>query len=77
MSRTCWRDYISYLVWECPGIPQEDLESVARERDVWNTLVSRLPSRSRIEDGWWDGMSTPSPTTDMKPSCTGDFSLRV
>ena len=28
--RTRWRDYISLLAWERLGIPQEELESVAR-----------------------------------------------
>jgi len=33
--RTPWRDYISLLAWECLGIPQEELEGVIGERDVW------------------------------------------
>lgn len=28
------RDYKSHLSWECFGIPQEELENVAWERDV-------------------------------------------
>ncbi len=43
--RTCWRDYISHLAWECLGIPPEELESVAGERDVWTTLLSLLLPR--------------------------------
>ena len=26
--------------------PQEDLESVAGERDIWNTLISLLPPQT-------------------------------
>ena len=36
-TRTRWRDYISHLVWEHLGIPQEELESVAG-------LMSGFPS---------------------------------
>ena len=36
------RDYISQLVWERLRIPQEGLESIAGERDDWNTLLSLL-----------------------------------
>ncbi len=41
--RSRWTDYISHLSWERVGIPPEDLESVAGERDVWTTLLSLLP----------------------------------
>lgn len=41
-TRTFCKDYISHLAWEHLGIPQGELESVAKERDVWNTLL-RLP----------------------------------
>ncbi len=41
--RTCWRDYISHLAWKCFGIPPQDQENIAGERDVWNTLFSLLP----------------------------------
>ena len=37
--RTRWRDYISHLAWEHLGVPQEELESVAGERDVWDSLL--------------------------------------
>ena len=40
--RTCRRDYTSHLAKENLGIPREELESVARVRDVWNTLKSLL-----------------------------------
>ena len=32
--RTRWRDDISLLAWECLGIPQEELESVAGEKEA-------------------------------------------
>ena len=48
--RTRWRDYISRLAWEHLGVPQEELENVAGERDVWNTLLGLAE-----ENGWMDG----------------------
>ncbi len=39
------RDYISQLVWKHLGIPQDELEEVAREKDVWVSLLSLLPLR--------------------------------
>lgn len=33
---TCWRDYVSLLAWECL---LEDLDEVAREREVWAFLL--------------------------------------
>jgi len=44
--RTHWRDYISRLAWERLGIPQEELESVAGEKEAWGALLSQLPPRS-------------------------------
>ncbi|TWW67376.1 hypothetical protein D4764_02G0004170 [Takifugu flavidus] len=41
--RTRWRDYVSQLVWECLGIPPDDLEEVAGEREVWASLLRLLP----------------------------------
>lgn len=38
--RRHWSDYISHLVWEHLGIPYEELEDVAGERDIWATLGS-------------------------------------
>jgi len=38
-TRTLWRDYISHLAWERLGIPQEELRSVAGERDVLLDLL--------------------------------------
>jgi len=43
--RTRWRDYISCLAWERLGIPQEELESVAGEKEAWGALLNRLPPR--------------------------------
>jgi len=39
--RTRWRDYISQLAWERLGIPQNELENVAGEREVWVPGLSR------------------------------------
>lgn len=47
--RTLCRDYTSHLAWECLWNPQEGLGSNAGEKDVWNTLLSLLPT-----DGWMD-----------------------
>ncbi|TWW74408.1 hypothetical protein D4764_14G0004110 [Takifugu flavidus] len=33
--RTRWRDYVSRLAWERLGIPLDELEEVAGEREVW------------------------------------------
>lgn len=41
--KTRGRDYISQLVWECPGILQEKLESVARDEEVGADLLILLP----------------------------------
>jgi len=43
IPRTHLRDYISLLAWECLGIPQEELESVAGERDIWVCLLNLSP----------------------------------
>ncbi|KAL3062470.1 hypothetical protein OYC64_002305 [Pagothenia borchgrevinki] len=43
--RTRRRDYISLLAWECLGIPQSELIDVARERNVWGSLLELLPPR--------------------------------
>ncbi|KAK3544536.1 hypothetical protein QTP86_015589 [Hemibagrus guttatus] len=43
--RTCWRDYVFRLAWECLGVPPEELEEVAREREVWASLLRLLPPR--------------------------------
>ncbi|KAK0154053.1 Craniofacial development protein 2 [Merluccius polli] len=43
--RTRWRDYVSRLAWERLGIPQEELAEVAREREVWASLLRLLPPR--------------------------------
>ena len=43
--RTRWRDYISLLAWEHLGIPQEELDSVAGEKEAWRALLDLLPPR--------------------------------
>ncbi|TWW54057.1 hypothetical protein D4764_0236820 [Takifugu flavidus] len=43
--RTCWRDYVSRLVWERLGIPVDELEEVAGEREVWASLLRLLLPR--------------------------------
>ncbi|KAK3558236.1 hypothetical protein QTP86_013969 [Hemibagrus guttatus] len=43
--RTRWRDYVFRLAWEHLGIPPEELEEVAREREVWASLLRLLPPR--------------------------------
>ncbi|TWW81841.1 R2 Retrovirus-related Pol polyprotein from type I retrotransposable element [Takifugu flavidus] len=37
-GRTRWRDYVSRLVWEHMGIPPDELEEVAGEREVWTQI---------------------------------------
>ena len=41
--RTRWRDYVSRLAWERLGVPLEELEEVAGEREVWVSLLKLLP----------------------------------
>ncbi|TWW79900.1 hypothetical protein D4764_10G0009300 [Takifugu flavidus] len=43
--RTRWRDYVSRLVWERLGIPPDELEEVAGEKEVWASLLRLLPPR--------------------------------
>ncbi|TWW59137.1 hypothetical protein D4764_06G0006670 [Takifugu flavidus] len=43
--RTHWRDYVSRLAWERLGIPPDELEEVAGEREVWASLLRLLPPR--------------------------------
>ena len=42
---TRWRDYVSRLAWEHLGIPREELDEVAGEREVWASLLRLLPPR--------------------------------
>ncbi|KAK3539176.1 hypothetical protein QTP86_028667, partial [Hemibagrus guttatus] len=48
--RTRWRDYVFRLAWERLGVPPEELEEVAREREVWASLLRLLPPRPG--SGW-------------------------
>ncbi|KAK3529813.1 hypothetical protein QTP86_006010 [Hemibagrus guttatus] len=41
--RTRWRDYVFWLAWERLGVPPEELEEVAREREV--TVQTKSGSR--------------------------------
>ncbi|TWW73458.1 hypothetical protein D4764_15G0008520 [Takifugu flavidus] len=41
--RTHWRDYVSRLAWERLGIPPDEMEEVAGEREVWASLLRLLP----------------------------------
>ena len=41
--RTRWKDYVSRLAWEHLGVPLEELEEVAGDRDVWVSLLKLLP----------------------------------
>ncbi len=55
--RTYWGDYISHLALERLRIPQDELENVAGERDVWTTLLAccRNPTpdkQQKIDDGF-------------------------
>ncbi|XP_061618152.1 uncharacterized protein LOC133471975 [Phyllopteryx taeniolatus] len=43
--RSRWRDYILRLAWERLGIPTEELDEVAGEREVWASLLKLLPPR--------------------------------
>jgi len=47
--RACRKDYISHLAWEHLGVPQEELESIFGERDVWGALLGLLPPRPGIQ----------------------------
>ncbi|KAK3507822.1 hypothetical protein QTP70_000885 [Hemibagrus guttatus] len=38
--RTRWRDYVFQLAWECLGVPPEELEEVAREREAAHYSVN-------------------------------------
>ena len=44
--RTRWRDYVSRLARERLGVPPEELEEVAgdRDRDGWVSLLKLLPA---------------------------------
>jgi len=44
-TQDTWRDYISRLAWERLGIPQDKLDNVAGEREVWVSRLGLLPPR--------------------------------
>ena len=51
--RTRWRDCVSRLAWERLGIPLEELDENAGEREVWASRCRLLPpaTRPRISSG--------------------------
>ena len=58
--RTHWREYVSRLAWESLGVPPEELEEVAGDRDVWVSLLRLHPTRDptpgeAVDNGWLDG----------------------
>ena len=48
--RTRWRDYTARLAWERLGIPPEELDEVAGEREAWAPLLELLPPRPDPSD---------------------------
>ena len=56
--RTRCRDYVSRLAWERLGVPLEELDEVAGEREVWASLLRLLPPR-------------PDPTPDKRKRTDG------
>ncbi|TWW71634.1 EARP-interacting protein [Takifugu flavidus] len=47
--RTRWRYYVSRLAWECLGIPPDELQEVAGEREVWASFLRLLPPRPDLD----------------------------
>lgn len=47
--RIRWRDYKSHLPWERHRIPLEELEDVARRKDIWATLLSLAEDWSKMD----------------------------
>lgn len=44
-SRTCWRDKVSQLAWECLRILPEELEQVSVLREIWASVIRLLTLR--------------------------------
>lgn len=38
----CWKDYVSYLASELLGVPLDELESIAGDRDAWVSFLGLL-----------------------------------
>ncbi|MED6234188.1 hypothetical protein ATANTOWER_024108 [Ataeniobius toweri] len=58
------------LAWECLGLPQEELEEVSVERDVWPSLLSLRPPRDKSEDDEWrDACFSPTLKTILTSKC--------
>lgn len=61
-EETCWTDQISCLAWEHLSVPPDELEEMARERDVWVSPLGLLfpttqPQVEEEENGWkMDGL---------------------
>lgn len=36
-------DYVSWLAWDRPGVPRDELEEVTWAREVWVFLLRLLP----------------------------------
>ncbi|TWW81813.1 hypothetical protein D4764_01G0016280 [Takifugu flavidus] len=69
--RTYWRDDVSRLVWERLGIPPDELEEVAGEREVWASLLRLLPRRPDPEDttGLREYIKKMAPTDQLLSEC--------
>ncbi|KAK3508311.1 hypothetical protein QTP70_020019 [Hemibagrus guttatus] len=48
--RTRWRDYVFWLAWERLGVPPEELEEVAREREVGCELEEKERFWSELDE---------------------------
>ncbi|KAK3566641.1 hypothetical protein QTP86_001840 [Hemibagrus guttatus] len=51
--RTRWRDYVFRLAWERLGVPPEELEEVARERENQTTGEMTISSVSKSDGGFY------------------------
>ncbi|KAK3523078.1 hypothetical protein QTP86_012752 [Hemibagrus guttatus] len=56
--RTLWRDYVFRLAWERLGVPPEELEEVAREREVSGLKTKSVFGKDEQMfknpyHGWW------------------------
>lgn len=46
--RTCLRDYISQLAWECLGILLKEMIEVAKERSIWSSRIREICSNNNL-----------------------------
>lgn len=49
-------DYVSHLTWELFGMPQQELEEVPSELDVWDTWPANTVTVDLV--GWVDQVFT-------------------